>query len=112
MAIRPAEREYIERTQDRKILGDEEFFDEYYFQSKVTLNTCSRVLEVLRTQLNMANPRPQDNVAYIYDDIDISEVCYEIGDEFNIKFPYDVIANLEGTVDSLVRATEALRNSS
>ena len=57
----------------------------------------------------MSNTLPSDNVALIFADIDISEVCFELAEEFAIQFPKAEIQELGGTVDSLIRLTQRHR---
>jgi hypothetical protein len=57
----------------------------------------------------MSNIRPDDKVTTIFDDIDLGDLCLELGDEFGVTFPDEVVNNLDGSVDSLIRATERLR---
>ena len=54
----------------------------------------------------MCNTLPDDNVANIFKDLGIGEVCFEIGEEFGITFSDPDIDAIDGTVDSLVRLTQ------
>ena len=104
-----AEREYRQLCKTRPNLTDQEFYDAFYRGTDIPIETCTRIRRVLKTQLRMANVRPDDNVATIFDDIDVGETCFEIGEEFELKFPDNIIDNIDGTIDSLIRATERLR---
>jgi hypothetical protein len=64
---------------------------------------------VLKTQLNMLNVRPDDNVAAIFEDIDFWEIAVEVGEEFGLKITDSVVNNMDGTVDSLIRSMDRLR---
>jgi hypothetical protein len=105
----PAERQFIQACKDRQNLDDREFYDTFYLDTEISMDTCSRVRKVLRTQLNMSNVRPNDNVASIFDDIDFGEICFEIGEGFQFQFPDDMIDTMDGTVDSIMRMSERLR---
>ena len=89
-------------------LPDADFHRQFYADTDVTLDTCAGVRCVLREQLRLCNTRPNDNVATLFPDVDIGEVCFEIADEFHVSFPEEVICSLDGTVDSLIRATQKL----
>jgi hypothetical protein len=94
----------------RPSLTDADFHREYYAHSVVTQETCARVRRVLCEQLRLANTRPEDNVAKLFPDIDLGEVCFEIGEEFGVSFPDSTIENLDGSVDSLIRETQRLND--
>jgi hypothetical protein len=104
-----AECEYRRLCRTRPNLSDKEFYEAFYLHSTIPLETCVRVRRVLKTQLRMSNIRPDDNVTTIFDDIDLRDLCLELGDEFGVTFPDEVINELDGTIDSLIRATERLR---
>ena len=109
IALGRAEHSYRQRCKTRANLTDVEFYDAFYRGTDIPIETCTRIRRVLKTQLRMANVRPDDNVATIFDDIDVGETCFEIGEEFELKFPDNIIDNIDGTIDSLIRATERLR---
>jgi len=104
----PAEREYWEVCQDRENLDDREFHQTFYRASQVNLDTCSRVRRVLKSQLNLSNVRPEDNLAVIFDDVDFGEICLEIGAELGIQLADDKIQSMDGTVDSIIRTVDRL----
>ena len=100
------EQAYFARIANRDIISDDVFYREYYSHSNVTLDTCVRIRRVLCEQLRMCNSLPHDNVASIFEDVDIGEVCFEIAEEFNVKFSEKQIQTTNGTVDSLIRMTQ------
>jgi acyl carrier protein len=106
---RVAEREYRQLCKTRPNLTDQEFYDAFYRVSEIPFDTCARVRRVLNTQLWMTNVRPDDNLAAIFDDLDLWDICFELGEEFGLQFPDDIVNSLDGTVDSLIRVTERLR---
>jgi hypothetical protein len=59
----------------------------------------------------MTNPRPDDNVEQIFQDIELADICFEIGDELGVKFTSEVVGQLDGTVDSIIRTADALRKN-
>jgi hypothetical protein len=103
-----SERAYFDACADRPALSDEDFYHRFYADSEVTLETCARVRRVLCEQLRMCNTLPDDNVALIFGDVDIAEVCFEIADACDVTFPDGLIHEIDGTVDSLIRATQRL----
>lgn len=105
----PAEREYRKTCKSRTALGIGEFYSAYYANTEIPFDTCARVLRVLKTQLNMANVRPNDNIAQIFDDIGLAEICSEIGDEFQFRCPVSMIDDMDGSIDSIIRLTERCR---
>ncbi len=105
-----AEREYRKLCRTRPNLTDQEFYNTFYRVSGIPFDTCARVRQVLNTQLRMSNVRPEDNVVTIFDDLDLWDICFELGDEFGLKFPDNIVDNIDGTVDSLIRSTEQLRS--
>lgn len=107
-----AAREYESVCETRQFLNDREFFDNFYADTSISFETCTRVRNVLRTQLNMNNVRQGDNVALIFEDVDFCEICFEIGEEFGLKFPTDMVETMDGTVDSIIQTTEHLRSLS
>lgn len=94
----------------RPSLTDADFHREYYANTVVTQETCARVRRVLSVQLRLANTRPEDNVAKLFPDIDLGEVCFEIGEEFGVSFPDSSIENMDGSVDSLIREAQRLND--
>ena len=92
----------------RPSLTDADFHREYYANTEVTQDTCARVRRILCEQLRLFNTRPADNVATLFPDIDLGEVCFEIGEEFGVSFLNSIIENLDGSVDSLIRETQRL----
>ncbi len=107
-----AEREFRQLCKTRPNQTDQAFYDAFYRTSEISFDTCARVRKVLNTQLSMSNVRPDDNVTTIFDDLDLRDICLELGDEFGLKFPDNIVNNMDGTVDSLIRATERLRTQS
>lgn len=99
----------IRAIKNRPTLPDADFHQEYYANTKVTCDTCAVVRRVLREQLGLSNTRPSDNIATLFPDLDIGEVCFEIGDVLRISFLDSAIDKLDGSVDSLIRATHDLR---
>jgi hypothetical protein len=100
----------VRAANNRPSLTDADFHREYYVNTEVTQDTCARVRRVLREQLRLSNTRPADNVATLFPDIDLGEVCFEIGEEFGIAFMDSTIENLDGTVDSLLRETQRMQD--
>lgn len=96
----------LKAINDRPQLSDAAFYRRFYAGTSVTLDTCARVRHVLCQQLRLCNTNPSDNVAMLFPDIDIGEVCFEIGEEFRVTFAEEVVRELDGTVDSLIRATQ------
>ena len=88
------------------MVADHEFHRKQYLNSAVTLDTCARIRRVLCEQLRMCDPLPNDNVALVYDDIEIAEICFEIAEEFGVTFNDADIHEIDGTVDSLIRLTQ------
>lgn len=103
------ERSYFDSLRSRDPISDATFHQDHYSNSKITFDTCARVRRVLCDQLRMCNTLPSDNVARIFEDVDISEVCFELAGEFGIQFPKAEIQELDGTVDSLIRLTQRHR---
>lgn len=104
-----AESEYRKACKSRPALDMGEFYSAYYANTEIPFDTCARVLRVLQTQLNMANVRPNDNIAQIFDDIGLTEICLEIGDEFQFRCPVSMIDNMDGSIDSIIRMAERCR---
>ncbi|MEM7784605.1 MAG: hypothetical protein AAF623_14745 [Planctomycetota bacterium] len=102
------EHEYFKLVAKRPAITDDEFYITHYQNTDITLDTCTRVRRVLCEQLRMCNTIPNDNVAVVYDDIDIVEVCFEIAEEFGITFNNSNFQEIDGTVDSLIRLTQLL----
>ena len=100
------ERKYFDSISGRDAVSDDTFHRNHYAKSEITLDTCARVRRVLCEQLRMCNTLPHDNVATVFGDIDIGEVCFEIGDEFGLTFSRTDIQHIDGTVDSLIRMTQ------
>lgn len=94
----------------RPSITDDEFHRKYYANTEVTVDTCARVRCVLRQQLRLANVEPMDNVAKLFPDIDLGEVCFEIGQEFGVLFRDAFIDPWDGSVDSLIRETQRLQD--
>ena len=103
-----SERAYFDTCADRPALSDADFHQWFYADSEVTQETCAGVRRVLCEQLRMCNTLPDDNVAHVFDDVDIAEVCSEIGEEFGVTFTDEVLHRIDGTVDSLLRAAQYL----
>ena len=103
-----AELEYVQTCERRRPLDNGEIYETYYSNTEVTRNTCTRVLDLLRMQLDLPNIRPEDNVAIIFD-IDIGHICFEVEEEFRIEFSKTNYHAMDGTVDSIIRTTEELR---
>ncbi len=103
----PAVRAISHRTP----LTDADFHRQYYANTEVTQDTCAGVRRVLREQLRLCNTIPTDNIAMLYPDIDIGEVCFEIGEELGVSFLDGTIDNLDGSVDSLIRETQRLKDT-
>ena len=103
-----SERAYFYACSARPAISDAEFYQRYYADSEVTLETCVGVRRVLCEQLGMCNTLPDDNVALVFDDLDIAEICFEIAEEFDVTFTGRLIYEMDGTVDSLVRAAQSL----
>jgi hypothetical protein len=95
---------------NRPLLTDADFHREYYANTAVTQDTCARIRRILCEQLRLSNTRPDDNVATLFPDLDIGEVCIEIGEDFGVSFPNSTIQILDGSVDSLLRETQRLKN--
>ena len=100
----------VRAINNRPLLTDADFHREYFSGTEVTLGTCVGVRKVLCQQLHLCNTRPADNVASLFPDLDICEVCYEIGEEFDVSFSQSRIGILNGSVDSLIRETQRLRD--
>ena len=100
------EREYFDLVAKRPAITDDEFHVTHYQNTDITLDTCTRVRRVLCEQLRMCNTLPHDNVAVVYDDVDIAEVCFEIAEEFGVTFVDSDFHEIDGTVDSLIRLTQ------
>jgi hypothetical protein len=98
----------LKEINNRPQLTDADFYRRFYADTDVAFDTCTRVRHVLCQQLRLCNPNPSDNVAMLFPDIDIGEVCFEIGEEFNVEYPEDVVRKLDGTVDSLIRETQKI----
>lgn len=103
-----SERSYFDACSDRETLSDTDFHQRFYRDSDVTLETCAGVRRVLCEQLRMCNTLPADNVADVFDDVDIAEVCFDIGEVFGVMFTDAMFQRIDGTVDSLIRATQHL----
>ena len=99
------ESEYFYSLAKRKSVSDEAFYRDYYSNTYVSIDTCVRVRRVLCEQLRMCNTLPHDNVAIVFDDVGIGEICFELGEEFGVTFSNADINEIDGTVDSLVRLT-------
>ena len=104
----PSERAYFDAISDRPAISDADFYQRFYADSEVTLETCAGVRRVLCHQLGMCNTLPDDNVALVFGDIDIADVCFALGEEFDVTFPDDRFHGIDGTVNSLIRATQLL----
>ena len=102
-----SERAYFDTCAERPVLSDTDFHQRFYADSEVTPETCEGVRRVLCEQLRMCNTLPDDNVARIFDDVDVAEICFEIGEEFGVRFT-DEMTTIDGTVDSLIRTTHQL----
>ena len=104
-----SERAYMDACEERPALSDAEFHQRYYADSGVTAGLCAGVRRVLCEQLGVRNVLPDDNVALIFD-VDISDILFELGEEFGVAFGDDMYEDINGTVDSLIQATNALLN--
>ena len=104
----PSECVYLDACEDRSELSDRDFHQRFYAASNVSPQACSGVRRVLCEQLNMCNTLPNDNVAIVFDDVDIAEVCFEIGEEFDVTFSDELCQQIDGTVDALIHATQHL----
>jgi acyl carrier protein len=107
-----AEREYSIVCGIRRDLDDREFYDAYYSDTGISADTTNRVRSVLRSQLNMSNIRPDDDVANIFADVDFWEICREIGEEFGLNFTDEIVQSMNGTVDAIICAIEKSRKES
>ena len=102
----------VREINKRPVVSDDDFHREYFLDTDITVDTCRRVRRVLCKQLQLCNTRPTDNVATLAPDIGFDDVCFEIGEEFEVSFPSDTIVKMDGTVDSLIRETQQLVNAS
>lgn len=97
-------------SNSRPVLSDADFQREYYANTEVTYETCVEVRRTLCRQLRLCNTRPTDNVASLCPDVDIGEICFEIGDELGVSFPNEIVESMAGTVDALLRQTQRLKD--
>lgn len=100
------EKAYFDSIAKREVVTDDSLYRDRYKDSDVTRDTCARVRRVLCEQLRMCNTLPRDNVATVFSDVCIGEVCFEIGEEFGISFSDSDVHKIDGTVDSLIRLTQ------
>lgn len=112
LTLDSAPRRYFDSCKDREPLSDEQFYHRFYANTPVTYDTCCQVRRTLQTQLCINNPRPDDNLARIYPDVDLAEICWEIGEELNLDFHEEAITSWHGTIDSLLHTVERLRKES
>jgi hypothetical protein len=100
----------VRAVNHRPLLTDADFHRNFYSHTSVKYDTCGGVRRVLCEQLRLCNTTPTDNVSDLFPDIDIGELCFEIGEEFGLSFPDASITTLDGTVDSLIRETQRQRD--
>src|SRR5215467_5855037 len=75
------EREYYELCKTRDDLSDEEFLQEFY-PIGIDIAVIHGVRHVLAEQLNLDRVRPHDHVCQIYQEVDVSDIVVELGEEF------------------------------
>lgn len=107
-----SERAYFDACESRPTLSDADFHRRFYADTEIAQETCAGVRRVLCEQLQMCNTLPDDNFGLVFEDVDLAEVCFEIGDEFGVRFPDYALAKIDGTVDSLIRTTQRLIGAS
>lgn len=100
----------VREVNGRPRLSEDDFHREYYSRTDVSPDTCAGVRCIILEQLRLRETRPSDNIA-VLSDIDIGEILMEIGEEFSVEFTEDTICELDGTLDSLIRATQDAVNA-
>lgn len=92
----------------RPPMTDVDFHSKFYSGTDVTLEVVERVRCVLAEQLALASARPEDNLALLFPDTPFAEICWEVGEKVGLKFPDQILAELDGTLDDLIRTTQSL----
>ncbi|MFN9249313.1 MAG: hypothetical protein ACK6DS_19830 [Planctomycetota bacterium] len=92
----------------RPPMTDVDFHSRFYSGTDVTLEVVERVRRILAEQLALAGARPEDNLALLFPDTPFAEICWEIGEKVGLKFPDQVLAELDGPLDHLIRTTQSL----
>jgi acyl carrier protein len=105
------ERELVSRRQ----LDDQDFYDAHFGGSGIPEDIPIRVRKVCVEQLGDCwnGVRSDDDVCESDPNLDLAELLFEIEDEFRIKIPDEVMKQMDGTFDAIVRyvATERRRAS-
>ena len=81
------EKAHFDSIAKREAVSDDDFYRDRYADTDVTLDTCARVRRVLCEQLRMCNTLPDDNVANIFKDLGIGEVCFETVSYTHLTLP-------------------------
>jgi acyl carrier protein len=98
----PTERQYYELCKTRKDLSDEEFLREFY-PIGIDIAVIHGVRHVLAEQLSFDRVHPDDHVCQINQDVDLSEIVFELAEEFGLSIPDEEVAHLDDSVDALIR---------
>ena len=96
------ERRYRELCEQRPQLSDEEFIRAYYAH-EVNRAVALRVRRILREQLKFDRIEPSDRPCDILQDIDLSEIIWELAESFRISVNAQEVASLDGSIDSMIR---------
>jgi hypothetical protein len=113
------ERAYEDELGKRPKLDDDEFFEQFYAASGIPKDIPVRLRKLYKEMLGEEHSalQPQDNLAFIYGEIDFADVLYRVGREFKLKIPLETATKapltykgkssstgeIDGTFDSVVR---------
>src|ERR1700733_1596795 len=101
-----------ERQMDqRPVLDDESFYARYYDGTEVPRDIPIRARRILAEQLGAHWLRvcPSDDIPAILMDVDLTNIIWEIAEEFDVEVTLDQMKGIDGTFDSVVRCFANLR---